>query len=64
MMIAKAEKEVFVEALLKGTYYSVLSDGSTDNSTQEQELVLYFLFNKGVWYKMDQPQVECYFREL
>ena len=41
--IAKAEKEVLVEAVSKGTYYSVLSDGITDNSVQEQELV-YILF--------------------
>ena len=41
--IAKAEKEVLVQAVPKGIYCSVLSDGSTDNSVQEQELV-YILF--------------------
>ena len=45
--IAKAEKEVFVEVLSKGTYYSVLSDGSTDNSTQEQELVYVLFVHEG-----------------
>ena len=49
--IAKAEKEVLVEAVSKGTYYSVLSDGITDNSVQEQELV-YILFAH-----VERPQV-------
>ena len=45
--IAEAGKEVFVEAVSKGTYYSVLSDGITDNSVQEQELVNILFVHEG-----------------
>ena len=41
--IAAAEKEEFMKAFGEGSYFSVLSDGSTDNSVLEQELV-YVLF--------------------
>ena len=41
--IAAAEKEEFIKAFGEGSYFSELSDGSTDNSVLEQELV-YVLF--------------------
>ena len=45
--IGKAEKDELFDAISKGSYFSVLTDGSTDTSVQEQELIYVLFVDEG-----------------
>ena len=45
--ISEVEKKEFQQALSKGCYFSVLTDGSTDTSVQKQELTYVLFVDEG-----------------